>query len=94
MKLIYRGNYATNEKGDAVVYAEAPDLKRIVACVNACQGIPTENLEVFAKGGIGSLVESLIQEGYSNLDVTRREYDFTDLGETDIKLLLPRGDGK
>lgn len=59
--------------GDLVVYGHLfnDDARRIVACVNACQGIPTEPLEV---GGLGALL-SLGLEEQERGDVAEKQRD-------------------
>jgi hypothetical protein len=66
---------------------------RVLACLEACERIPTENLKILAKtGGIGSLVETLMEEGYTCVDggsPSMWDDEFISLRESDLKLLLP-----
>ena len=47
-----------SEDDDSVI----PDARRIVACVNACAGLPTEQLESSPPGGILNGVAGLIAQ--------------------------------
>ena len=66
-------HFIKSEAGDLVSYGHLSesDAKRIVACVNACQGIPTEPLEV---GGLGALL-SLGLEEQERGDVAEKQRD-------------------
>lgn len=47
--------------------AEA-NARRIVACVNACAGVPTEELEEVAKGSIAITVDDVIQDAVTAIE--------------------------
>ena len=62
------GNFGDAEpiiETDSGVYGPSePDARRIVACVNACAGIPTEALEA---GALGKALDALAWHGHRGL---------------------------
>jgi hypothetical protein len=81
---IYGPGLEINHVAD-VYGARAQEIAgRVTACVNALAGIPTKNIEAFGHGGIGTTIESILEDGYET-----KQNGGGDLDATDLKLLLP-----
>jgi hypothetical protein len=88
-QLIAKGNYAVDDTGKDVLYAEKAVVDRVVACYNVLRGIPTENLLAITQevGGIGKLVENILASDYVIMPEPG-EYDVEELRKSDLTLLL------
>jgi hypothetical protein len=66
----YRGIHIVSSGGRPVAefIDDMEDAKRIVACVNACKGVPTEALECQAKKDISARLIALNREVLASLD--------------------------
>ena len=84
----YRGRHIVDRFGNPVAefIHDEQDARRIVACVNACKGIPTEALECQSKKDLSAKLIQLTNELATALEdvVALAEAAMRDAGEYDI----------